>query len=134
MELSPFPEEAEEELRLFLEKTFKVKIAGDLSMTWFLYLESNPGFFTFLIREARLETPGLESHQRFVELYLKSLWQGELGRIFENRLYDFSGMDPWDGRLLLKILNQLLKSEGAGACYEPIYQGRSIGLQEGVNL
>ena len=114
IELSPFPEEAEEELRLFLEKTFEVKIAGDLSLTWFLYLESNPGFFTFLIREARLEAPELESHQRFVELYLKSLWQGELGRIFENRLYDFSGMDSWDGRLLLKIFRQLLKSGGAG--------------------
>ncbi len=114
IELSPFPEEAEEELRLFLEKTFKVKIAKDLSPTWFLYLESNPGFFTFLIREARLEAPELESHRRFVELYLKSLWQGGLGRVFENRLYDFSGMDPWDGRLLLKILGQLLKSEGAG--------------------
>ena len=134
MELSPFPEEAEEELRLFLEKTFKVKIAGDLSLTWFLYLESNPGFFTFLIREARLEAPELESHHRFVELYLKSLWQGELGRIFENRLYDFSGMDPWDGRLLLKILGQLLKSEGAGLGYEPIYQERSIGLQKGAIL
>lgn len=114
IELSPFPEEAEEELRLLLEKTFKVKIAGDLSHTWFLYLESNPGFFTFLIREARLEAPGLESHQRFVELYLKSLWQGELGRIFENRLYDFYGMDSWDGRLLLEIFRQLLKSGRAG--------------------
>lgn len=114
IELSPFPEEAEEELRFFLEKNFKIKIAGDLSPVWFHYLESNPGFFTFLIREARMEALGLESHQRFVELYLKSLCQGELGRIFENRLYDLSGMDPGDGRLLLKILSQLLKSGGAG--------------------
>jgi serine/threonine-protein kinase RsbW len=114
MELSPFPEEAGEELFQFLEKNFEVKIAGDLSPAWFLYLESNPGLLTALIRDARLETPGLESHQRFVELYLKSLWQGELGRLFENRLYAFSAGDPRDGRFLLKILNQLLKSEGAG--------------------
>jgi serine/threonine-protein kinase RsbW len=114
MELAPFPEAEEEELSQFLEKTFKVRIAGDLSRTWFLYLESNPGLLTSLIRDARLETPGLESHQRFVEVYLKSLWQGELGRLFENRLYDFSQRDPWDGHLFLKILHQLLKSGKAG--------------------
>ena len=45
---------------------------------------------------------------------MKSLWQGELGRLFENRLYDFSRRDPWDGRLFLKILHQLLKSGKAG--------------------
>ncbi len=114
MELSPFPEEAEGEFSQLLEKTYKVMIAGDLSPAWFIYLESNPGLLAALIRDARLEIPGLESHQRFVELYLKSLWQGELGRLFENRLYAFSARDPYNGRLLLKILNQLLKSGGAG--------------------
>jgi anti-sigma regulatory factor (Ser/Thr protein kinase) len=114
MELAPFPEAEEEELSQFLGKTFKVRIAGDLSRTWFLYLESNPGLLTSLLRDARLETPGLESHQRFVEVYLKSLWQGELGRLFENRLYDFSGRDLWDGHLFLKILHQLLKSGKTG--------------------
>jgi serine/threonine-protein kinase RsbW len=114
MELSPFPIEEAEELSLFLEKNFQIKIARDLSRIWFNYLEFNPGILTALIRDARLEAPGLESHQRFIEVYLKSLWQGELGRIFENRLYDFSKMDLWDGRLLLKILHRLLKSGGAG--------------------
>ena len=114
MELSPFPEEAGEELSQFLEKIFKVRIAKDLRTSWFLFLESNPGFFYFLIREARLEAPELESHQRFVELYLKSLWQGEIGRRFENQLNDLAVVDPRDGHLLLKILAQLLKSEGAG--------------------
>ena len=113
MELKPLPVEEEAELTILLEKTFKVNIARDLSESWFLYLEGNLGFLTSLIREARLETPGLESHQRFVELYLKSLCQGELGRLFENRLYDFKKIDPLNGRLLIKILNQLLKSEGS---------------------
>lgn len=111
MELSPLPAEEGETLALILEKYFKVKIAGDLSKTWFHYLECNPGLFTSMIQGARLETTGLESHQRFVEVYLKSLWQGELGRLFENRLYDFKGMDPSNGCLLLRILNHLFKSE-----------------------
>jgi serine/threonine-protein kinase RsbW len=114
MELPPLPMD-DGELTSFLEKHFKIKIAGDLSKTWFHYLECNLGLLTNLIREAHLETPQLESHQRFVELYLKSLWQGELGRIFENRLYDMSQMDPSAGHLLLKILYQLFKSK------EPVF-------------
>jgi len=112
MELVPLPVEEEGELTHLLEKTFKVKIARDLSKTWFLYLESNPGFLTSLLRDARAETPGLESHQRFITLYLKSLWQGELGRLFENRLYGSNKINPLNGRYLVKILNQLLKLEG----------------------
>ena len=112
MELGPFPVEAEEELTRLLEKIYKVKIARDLSKTWFLYLESNPGFLTSLLRDARLENSGLESHQRFVNLYLKSFWQGELGRLFEDRLYGFNKINLLNGRFLIKILNQLLKLEG----------------------
>jgi len=112
MELVPLPVEEEGELTHLLEKTFKVKIARDLSKTWFLYLESNPGFLTSLLRDARAETPGLESHQRFITLYLKSLWQGELGRLFENRLYGSNKINPLNGRYMVKILNQLLKLEG----------------------
>ena len=69
--------EAQEEFSQALEKAFKVKIAGDLSPAWFLYLEKNSGFFISLIRDARQENPGVESHRRFVDFYLKSLWQGE---------------------------------------------------------
>ena len=57
MELPPFPEAEEEELSQFLGKTFKVKIAGDLSRNWFLYLESNPGLLTSLIRDAVWKPP-----------------------------------------------------------------------------
>jgi serine/threonine-protein kinase RsbW len=112
MELPPLPEEEGEQFALVLEKTSKIKVAMDLSQSWFSYLEGNPGLFTSIIRTARDEKSGLESHQRFVELYLKSLWQGELGRLFENRFYHSGGMDPLNGPPLLKILNRLVKSEG----------------------
>ena len=111
-ELAPLPAEEGEELGLLLEKYFQVKVARDLSKPWFYYLERKPGFLTPLLRDARLEVSGLESHQRFIEIYLKSLCQGELGRLFENRLYGHKGMDPINGHFLLRILNQLLKSEG----------------------
>ena len=111
MELPPLADEEGDQLTLVWEKYFNVKIAGDLSKTWLHYLEGNPGLLSPIVRGARLETLGLESHQRFVEIYLKSLGQGELGRLFENRLYDFKGMDPSSGSLLLRILNKLLKSE-----------------------
>ena len=111
MELPPLADEEGDQLTLVWEKYFNVKIAGDLSKTWLHYLEGNPGLLSPIVRQARLETSGLESHRRFVEIYLKSLGQGELGRLFENRLYDFKGMDPSSGSLLLRILNKLLKSE-----------------------
>lgn len=111
MELSPLPDEEGEELALVLEKYFKVSLAGDLSKIWFLYLEGNPGFITSFIKDARLDTSRVESHRRFVEIYLRSHWQGELGRLFENRLYYFKDMNPLDGPGVLRILNKLLKSE-----------------------
>ncbi len=110
MELTPLPAEEGKELAIVLEKFYKIEIARDLIKSWFFYLECNPGTLTALLREARLEAPGLESHQRFVEIYLKSLWQGELSRRFENRLYERKGVDPLHGGYLLRILNQLLKS------------------------
>lgn len=113
LELLPLPEKEGEQLALVLEKYFNVKIAGDLSKSWFLYLEGNPGLFTSIVRDSRLETSGLESHRRFVHIYLKSLWQGELGRLFEDRLYAFKGMDSLSGPLILKVLNLLFKSEGS---------------------
>jgi serine/threonine-protein kinase RsbW len=115
MELSPFPDADEEELTHFFEKNYKITMARELSPVWFQYLDSNPGLLTALIREARLETPALDSHQRFVELYLKSLEQGELGRVYENRLYGLSqGEDPRNGRLLLTLMYHLFKAGRGG--------------------
>jgi serine/threonine-protein kinase RsbW len=128
-ELTPLPAEEGKELAFVLEKFFNIEIARDLIKTWFLYLECNPGTLTSLLREARLETAGLESHQRFIEIYLKSLWQGELGRWFENRLYEGDGMDPLDGGDLLRILNHLLKSDGPMLAVPDLHQGMALPLK-----
>lgn len=130
MELLPLPDEAGDQLALVLEKSFNVKIAGDLSKTWFHYLEGNPGLLSSIVRDARLETSFLESHRKFVEIYLKSLGQGELGRLFENRLYDFKGMDPLSGPWLLRILNKLLKSEAPMLALTDLQKSLEVSSQE----
>jgi serine/threonine-protein kinase RsbW len=111
MELLPLPDEEGDQLALALGKYFNLSIAGDLCRTWFHYLEGNPGLLSSIVRDARREASGLESHRRFIEVYLKSLGRGELGRLFENRLYHFKGMEPSNGLLLLRILNKLSKSD-----------------------
>ncbi len=130
MELPPLADEEGDQLTLVWEKYFNVKIAGDLSKTWLHYLEGNPGLLSPIVRQARLETSGLESHQRFVEIYLKSLGQGELGRLFENRLYDFNGMDPSIGPLLLRILNKLLKSEDPMLAITDLQKSLELSTEE----
>lgn len=109
-ELEPLPVVEGKELAMVLEKVFKVSIAQDLSQTWFRYLEQNPGFFSCLLRDARQMAPGIESHQRFIEIYLKSLWQGELGRVFENQVYHLNRMDSLTGYYLIRFLNILFKA------------------------
>jgi serine/threonine-protein kinase RsbW len=111
MELKPLPAEEGKELAIVLEKFFNIGTAKDLIKTWFSYLECNPGTLMLLLREVRLVAPGLESHKRFVEIYLKSLWQGELSRWFEKRLYDGNREDLFKGGYLLRILSRLVKTE-----------------------
>jgi serine/threonine-protein kinase RsbW len=129
MELTPLPAEEGKELAFVLERFFNIEITRDLIKTWVLYLECNPGTLTLLLREARLEAAGLESHQRFVEIYLKSLWQGELGRWYENRLYEWDGVDLLNGSYLLRILSHLLKSEGPLLAVTDLLQAMELPLK-----
>jgi serine/threonine-protein kinase RsbW len=93
-----------------LGERFQVRITPDLAEIWFGFLEGNPGLATALLLEARRHTPEIESHRRFIACYLQSLWQGGLGRWFENNLLQMMKADPWEGPYLLKVLHLLLKS------------------------
>jgi len=113
MELAPLSAEEGLELAIVLGRFYDLEMANELIKIWFTYLEGNPGTLISLLRETRLEAGKLESHQRFIEIYLNSLYQGELGRGIESRLWRGQEADPLKGGYFLRFLNRLVKSGGS---------------------
>jgi serine/threonine-protein kinase RsbW len=128
LELSAMPLGEGKALTETLAKFFQVRLAEDLGANWFAYLEQNPGFFTVFLKEARQQNSGVESHQRFVDIYLKSLWQGELGRILEIRL--FRAADSFRRAGLLKVLNLLSESGNTPLSFEELQQRLPLSPEE----
>lgn len=92
-----------------LEERYGVKVAGDLAVTWFDFLERNPGLLTTLMGDVRRETSELESHKRFAEAYVKSLVGGGLRDWFETSWKGRTQSAAAQGRYLLKALHVLWK-------------------------
>ncbi len=109
-ECPPLPLEAGTELFRALNRRYPVQWAEDLVSSWFGFLDCNPGLLTAFLRDARLFSPGLESHRRFLNAYLKSLQEGELGRWFAIPLSAFHRTLPGERKGLLLVLHLLWKT------------------------
>ncbi|MEW6184835.1 MAG: ATP-binding protein [Thermodesulfobacteriota bacterium] len=106
----PLPVQAGAQWFHSLGEQYRIRITSDLADIWSGFLEGNPGLATVLLLDARRQTPEIESHQRFMACYLKSLWQGGLGRWFESEMLQGMKTDPGEGPYLLKALHFLWKS------------------------
>ncbi|HMK66045.1 MAG TPA: hypothetical protein VK564_09640, partial [Thermodesulfobacteriota bacterium] len=128
LELSSIPAEEGKALIDALAKFFQVRVAEDLGADWVAYLEYNPGMFTAFIKDVRRQNSGVESHQRFADLYLKSLCFGELGRSLESGF--LRETNPREGVRLLRILERLFYSEKNRATFDELQTTLSISAEE----
>jgi serine/threonine-protein kinase RsbW len=126
MELSPLSAGEAEALIRDLVKYYQVRLAGDLGREWFVYLEQNPGLFMAVVREARRQNIGVESHQRFATVYVKALWEGEIGRILENGPLNLREINPRHGAVLLRVLERLNRTESGPLDIEELQQSLSL--------
>jgi serine/threonine-protein kinase RsbW len=128
LELAAMPSGEGEALAQALAQSLQVRLAEDLRKSWFEYLDLSPGMFFAFIKEARQQNSGVESHQRFADIYLKSLWQGEMGRNLEFRL--FKAAHPLHRARLLRILIPLFRSANNHLSLEELQQTLPLSTDE----